>query len=255
MSAFNGDPSSPAAKQLPRLIAAMKAERADLVNAPAIVLDLRGNTGGSSDWSRQIAAILWGAGRVARIEDHSYVEWRASDANIAFMSRQRDAMRKSGAPSPEVINWFDSSIAGMRDAARHGTALWREPPEPIGKSAADDLPPLPKGPVYVITDAGCGSACLDAADLWRALGAIQVGAQTSADTNYMEVREAVLPSGLARIAVPMKVYRQRERGSNAPLDPVHVYVGDLRDTPTLERWIISLPEVHRRRTQSVYTRD
>jgi hypothetical protein len=44
------------------------------------------------------------------------------------------------------------------------------------------------------------------------------------------------------MSVPMKVYRGRKRGSNVPLDPVHVFPGDLRDTATLEAWIATLPE-------------
>src|SRR3546814_2255062 len=86
------------------------------------------------------------------------------------------------------------------------------------------------------------SSDLDAADLWKELGAIQIGQETSADTLYMDVRQDVLPSGLAGVSIPMKVYRGRARGSNEPLRPVHPYPGDLRDTAALERWIGALPE-------------
>ncbi|MDF3983047.1 hypothetical protein P3W24_15850 [Luteibacter sp. PPL201] len=45
--------------------------------------------------------------------------------------------------------------------------------------------------------------------------------------------------GLA-LAVPMKVYRGRRRGSNVPLVPRDAYPGDLTDTAALERWIAGL---------------
>ena len=80
---FNSDPQSPAAKALPPMIAAMRADRAALAAAPAIVLDLRGNGGGSSDWPRQIAQALWGRAALAKLPaEKDYVEWRVSRANL-----------------------------------------------------------------------------------------------------------------------------------------------------------------------------
>jgi hypothetical protein len=240
---FNGDPTSEGGRKLPGLIAAMKADRATLVAAPAIVLDLRGNNGGSSDWSRQIAAILWGEQRFAGLGiDSDSVEWRASEANIASLSTTRE--QRKAILSPEARTWFDRTIAGMTAAHAKGDPLWRDT-EDQEPAVPGDAPAPPRGPVYFITDAGCGSACLDAADLWRALGAIQIGQETSADTLYMDVRQDVLPSGATRISVPMKVYRGRKRGSNVPLDPVHAFPGDLRDTAALEAWIATLPERRR----------
>lgn len=103
------------------------------------------------------------------------------------------------------------------------------------------LPP-PQGPrVVVVADSGCGSACLDALDIWRAMGATQVGVTTSADTVYMEIRREPLPSGIMDVAIPMKVYRERPRGHNEPYQPHVRYEGDLTDTPTLEAWISALP--------------
>jgi hypothetical protein len=129
----------------------------------------------------------------------------------------------------------------MQAAHAKGEKLWRDP-EDKEPPVPGDPPAPPRGPVYFVTDSGCGSACLDAADLWAALGAIQIGQQTSADTLYMDVRQDVLPSGVARLSVPMKVYRGRKRGSNVPLDPVHVFPGNLRDTAALEAWVATLPE-------------
>jgi hypothetical protein len=82
---------------------------------------------------------------------------------------------------------------------------------------------------------------LDAVDLWKAAGAIQVGRETSADTVYMDVREADLPSGLAQLAIPMKVWRGRQRGNNEPQRPAHVFDGDMTDTRALQAWIRTLP--------------
>lgn len=243
LSGFNGDPNSEDAKALTPLIAAMQADRDAILAAPRIVLDLRGNHGGSSIWSAEIARILWGERRVDALKTESYVEWRVSPGNLAAMRTYQTRFDR-----PEIDDgtkaYFSMIVDGLEDALAKGQALWRQPSggasesAPVSEPVAAPAPP----PVFFITDAGCGSACLDAADLWKALGAIQVGQETSADTLYMEVRDAKLPSGLGQAVVPMKVYRGRARGSNQPLEPVHPYKGDMRDTAALETWIASLTD-------------
>ncbi len=60
LPSFNGDPASDAHRALARIVSEMEADRDRLRAAPFVVLDLRGNGGGSSHWSRQIAGVLWG---------------------------------------------------------------------------------------------------------------------------------------------------------------------------------------------------
>lgn len=241
LSGFDGDPASDDAKALTPMIAAMRTERAMIVAAPRIVLDLRGNNGGSSDWSAQVAEIVWGRQRVEATAGSSGVDWRASAANVRTIAEFGEKLRAAPGTSDEMRHFIDTTLAGLRAAQAKGDALWRYTDPALPRTPGD--PPVPPaGPVFFITDARCASACLDAADLWKALGAIQVGQETSADTLYMDTRSDTLPSGLVRVAVPMKVYRGRPRGSNEPLRPVHPYTGDLRDTPALEAWIAALPE-------------
>jgi hypothetical protein len=244
ISSFDGDLASDTAKALLPMIATMESGRAELVAAPRIVLDLRGNGGGSSDWSLQIATILWGQAAVDALpDDASYVEWRVSPANVASLAEYRDTFAAAPDASTAVKDYFKAVAAGMAEALAAGKPLWREPPDlyvtpPVPPGAV--VSPL-RGPVYVLTDGACGSACLDAVDLWTALGAIQVGQETSADTFYMDLRDDVLPGGRIRAYVPMKVYRDRARGSNQPHVPAHRFTGDMRDTAALEGWIAALP--------------
>ncbi|MNL48465.1 hypothetical protein D3C87_1713240 [compost metagenome] len=123
----------------------------------------------------------------------------------------------------------------MKAAQAAGQAYWRSANEEAPEDAAPP-PPAPQlmaGRVYVLTDSSCGSACLDAVDLWKTAGAVQVGRETSADTVYMDIRNPTLPSGLAQIAVPMKVYRGRARGNNEPQKPAYVIEGDMSDDAAL----------------------
>lgn len=241
LSDFDGAPDSAAAKALTPMIAAMRTDRAAIAAAPRIIFDLRGNGGGSSDWSAQIAEIIWGKQRVEAESGSSAVDWRASADNVKTLSDYRDEFRGAEGTSAEMLGWIDATVNGVAAAHARGEALWRFA-DPAPAKTPGKPPAPPAGPVYFITDGACASACLDAADLWNALGAIQVGQETSADTLYIDVRVDPLPSGLANIAVPMKVYRGRERGSNEPLRPVHAFAGDMRDTDALAHWIATLPE-------------
>jgi hypothetical protein len=238
---FDGDPGSVDAKALSGIIARMKADRAGIAGAPRIVLDLRGNGGGSSDWSQQIAAILWGRAAIGALPSGSTgVDWRASAGNIATMEGYRTAWRHAPEVSAEAKTWADRIAAGMTAARARGDALWREADKDHATTPPDDGSAPAKGRIFVLTDWGCGSACLDAVDLWTALGGLHVGQETSADSLYMDVRQVPLPSGFARAVIPMKVYRGRRRGSNVPARPVRQYRGDMRDTAALERWIAGL---------------
>ncbi len=240
MSDFNGYPESSTAKSLRSMIADMERDRAAILAAPAVILDLRGNGGGSSDWSVQIARVIWGASAVeAEDSDAEFVEWRASPANIAKLESYRQEFQSDDS-SQELRDWASNAVNGMTAAYKNGQRLWREPNEPSAAVERISMVAPFRGRVYVLTDLGCASACLDAVDLWRALGAVQIGQETSADTFYMDLRADRLPSKVAVVAIPMKVYRGRKRGSNEPWIPVYRYMGDMRDTNAIEKWIAAL---------------
>lgn len=242
LSDFDGTPGGPAAKALEPLIDRLDAERERIVAAPRIVLDLRGNNGGSSDWSRQIAEAIWGKKAVAATDKPVTVDWRASVANRAFVQGYIDKARQTPGASTDMIGWHTQIVDGMTKAMQEGKPYWRTPPEDDAKASYPAVP-APKARIYMVTDSGCASACLDAADLWLALGAVHVGQETSADTLYMDIRLTTLPSGMARLGAAMKVYRGRARGNNVPLVPAKAYDGDLTDTTALEHWISALSSV------------
>ncbi|TPW05338.1 MAG: peptidase s41 [bacterium] len=242
MPSFNGDPSSDAHKALTPMMAEWMANQAELRAAPFVVLDLRGNGGGSSHWSEEIAITLWGADWVRAHEPRAEIaiEWRASDANLAAIQSYVDEWTAAG-ESTERIGWAQEIVDGMKAAQAAGQPYWRDLESAPGRAGAGPSPAqLVRGPVYVLTDSVCASACLDAVDLWKALGAIQIGRETSADTVYMDVRTAALPSGLARLVIPMKVWRGRPRGNNEPHRPAHPFDGDISDSAALQTWVRTL---------------
>lgn len=247
LGSFDGDPSGASHPQLTNVVAMLRA-RGEALRGRPVVLDLRGNGGGSSHWSVQIAEALWGEAAVARARVSSEaVDWRVSEGNMAVVRDFRASLLASAgdAADPALLGWADTILAGLQAAHERGQVLWRqtgadedaEAEAEIEGTIAGAVPAAAPPRVVVVTDSSCASACLDAMDLWMALGVLHVGRETAADTVYMEIRGEALPSGLARIGIPMKAYRGRARGSNEPYRPGLAYEGNIADTAELEAWI------------------
>lgn len=99
--------------------------------------------------------------------------------------------------------------------------------------------PVP-GRIVVIAGPSCFSACLDFLDRMRLHpSVVQVGHTTGVDTNYMENWGRRLPSGIASVGYPMKVYRNRRRAGNEAYAPHAPFPGNLRDTAALRAWILA----------------
>jgi hypothetical protein len=106
-------------------------------------------------------------------------------------------------------------------AVKRGDNYLVEPDIPEGDGAAEaDEPAELKAPVYVIVPGQCASACLDAVDYFkRFFNTKLIGAPSSADSTYMEVRNPQLPSGMAYAIIPMKMYVDRPRGKGVFYQP------------------------------------
>lgn len=166
------------------------------------------------------------------------VDWRVSPGNLATVEHYRDELF---ADQPEALAWASEIAEGMAAALAAGEPLWRQ-----DEGEGEPRPPGPDGPspmtgrVYVLTDNGCASACLDAVDFFTSMGAMTVGQETSADSVYMELRDVALPSGRVEAYVPMKVYRGRARGNNESVVPAHEWTGDMGDTAGIEAWLTAI---------------
>ena len=241
MGSFDPDASSEQGVRLTALQEQIVAQAEAIRAADIVVFDLRGNDGGSSTWSSEIAKALWGAAWVDdQVRGSDGVDWRASPANLAAVAEYQ----RMFAGNPDLADYLGRMVAGLGAAVERGDTLWRQPDFDEGgeETAAQAGPPTTamRARTYVLTDYGCASACLDAVDVLTAVGATVVGQETSADTVYMEIRRQPLPSGRAQAHLPMKVYRGRARGNNETVVPAHVWEGDLTDTAGLEAWIARL---------------
>lgn len=200
---------------------AIVGQHRELAAARAIILDLRHNDGEDKMYGIDVGAALWGTSATfARSFLHDpklHVGWRASPDNIGYLTELR---AKSSPASADTLAWI---VDQMREANARGEAFYDAPPTASVVPPPTDL----HTPVYVITSGRCATGCLDVLDVATQFpGTKRIGAPTSADSTYGEVRQLPLPSGEATATIPMKLYAERARRAGEVYRP-DIEVDDL----------------------------
>ena len=205
----------------------IEQQHSKLLNAKAVVLDLRHNQGGSSYWSSQIAKRLWGEKiveqKAADLSQNTQVWWRASKDNTDYVESLIELVKDQS----DVHEFIKVVHKGMTESLKSKAPFYVEmPDEKREQSLNKSLTSNFKTKVFVIVPPQCASACLDAIDVFKLFPNTRLfGAPSSADSMYMEVRLATLPSGLGKVIVPNKVYVNRSRGEGAYYKPDIAYNG------------------------------
>jgi hypothetical protein len=223
--------------------------------APWVVVDVRGNGGGNSEWARRLAVLLVGDSRTIAAMAAAEREmagnlcgssWRASaDVEQTLEGYIRDMGPRLG--DAAIAQWR-RELDSVRVARQQGRELAPSPRTcvPAGaRRGGDSLPPpLMRGRLVLLTDHACFSSCLLMAGLFRAIGALQVGEGTDFSTRYMEVRGFHLPSGLGSFATLQKAaFGMAMR--LGPFEPEIAYPGRIDDTRALEAWIPQILTGHK----------
>lgn len=227
------DPNEQDRKAYRAMLAQVARQRQRMLEADAVVIDLRDNQGGSSMWSRDFASALWGEGRVTRRMAAYYARtatwYRVSPGNLAHFDALTE--RSTRENEKETAEWANNIRVHIRDAMQRGDAFYIRGGEEAGAALADGArsdpradqagdPPAFARPVYVIVPGQCASACLDALDVFKQFPNTKlIGAPSSADSTYMEVRLEEVPSGMAVVVVPTKLYVNRPRGNGEGYQP------------------------------------
>jgi hypothetical protein len=234
----------------PAVVTAVRAQAEALRKAKFVVLDLRGNSGGSSAYSSEIALSLFGklhvdtvlSGEPGGKDDVCSYVWRATPDNIRQLksypamlgpsvgAEQHAILQKAIAETDTALS-AHRALSGPSDCRKRALAADRARPESKVK------PPI-RAQVFVLTDHRCFSSCLIATHDFRKLGAVHVGETTDSNTSYAEVRAAVLPSGLAAASTLMAITSGPPQVG--PFVPAIKFEGDIADTAALERWIAQL---------------
>lgn len=196
-----------------RLFAELKEKRADLRHARAVVIDLRYNDGGSGEWGLETARVLWGAAPVdaamAIWQKQVQIWWRASAGNTAYVRGLEAQLRQQG--RREFADELRNVLQVMETAHDAGRTFAVEPQHHSTTTAVAAQSDF-FTPVYVITPGRCASACLDAVDIFKRFPNTRlIGAPTSADSAYLDVRTEPLPSGHGIAIIPTKLWMYRPR--------------------------------------------
>jgi hypothetical protein len=152
---------------------------------------------------------------------NSRVWWRASKDNTNYVKSLIDVIKDQ----PEVHELIKEIAAGMGQSLENNKPFYIEELQNKSNLSESTLPVSDfKTQVYVIVTPQCASACLDAIDVFKQFSNTQLfGAPSSADSLYMDVRLADLPSGLGKVIVPNKVYVNRARGKSDYYKPDIAY--------------------------------
>lgn len=222
---------------------AIEAHKDAIRAAGRVVIDLRGNGGGSSTHAYDLAAKLWGQDWVdARQPSWGPEVWRASPINLDNARHVRDELVKDGLSGNDLAD-YDKMIASMDAAIKAGKPTVTDNDGPDATHADPAVNPM-KGKVILLTDSNCFSACLDLMDLFMRLpNTVQAGSPTGADTIFMELTPNVkLPSGLGAISFGHKAWVKRIRGSNVAYTPApeRTWTGEPDDEAGLRAWLGTL---------------
>jgi hypothetical protein len=233
--------------RLHELLAGLETLRA----LETLVVDVRGNGGGSSHWTEVFVRRLygddfwrWTRQRWQTQKSAPRVDYRASNGNLEYFREAEPVILQQAGADSSFYRHFRDLVSGMAAAIDAGEDFYSSVPD--AEEFSEEVPeaaPVPEfgGRVVLLTDSLCASACLDFADQVLALpGVVHVGHPTSADTQYMEVRSVPLPSSAGSLVFATKIYRGRYRPVNGYYSPEHLYLGDINDTEAVAAWIEGL---------------
>lgn len=205
-----------------------------------IVLDLRGNTGGSGLYVESLIKNLWGEKYIEWLQENrpDYTEWRVSPLSEKLLQDALQNLATIGGDS-DAEKEVKTTLKRLKEASRQGKKLLRD------KKVTSEIKTKPdsivKAKVFVLTDSYCGSACMRFLDLMiEQPDIIHIGQETSIDNNYTNGAIVPLPSGLDNVVIATKVMRNLPHKNYEAYSPKYAFKGDISDNPSVEKWVINL---------------
>jgi hypothetical protein len=232
-----GIPDMTSTEEWGSLDRSISATLPQLRSAQLVVIDLRGNRGGSSAYGDRLIRKLWG--------EELATAYQVSEGRVAY--RLGPLVRQwIAAHDPDRLEGFD------RAAKTGARSITVDPPAPA--AASRRLPNPVKGRVLVLTDHACASSCLIfLQQLLRLPNLEQAGTESASDTIFGELTQARLPSGRNSLLFPVKAWIERSRRSHQYFSPGPrlTWRGDLRDVSGLYGWLWRSSRPSTRRTAQI----
>ncbi len=216
-----------------------------------IILDTRGNGGGSSMNGQNIMDAIF-TDKQANEYLYNNFNYRYQGANAIFRASwplywsedysYKRLVANQGEES-EQAQYLKQFLIRLKHALDTGEKqlYQNETPVTYSGSAAPTDAWRSSIKLVLITDKHCVSACLDFVDLIKLIpNTLHVGEPTDADTVYTEI--AYMQSNYAKetfnFIVPVKKWTKRIREDNKPYNPDILYQGDMSNDKALEQWTI-----------------
>lgn len=197
----------------------------------AIIFDVRGNSGGNSQWAEDICASLFGdvyfEYKKQQLQRNETVWWRVSNGNFEYLKNIKPMIEQQFSDDAAIVQEFEQTLQGMKSAYEHKESFYVQPNDFALREKQRVNNPV-KAKIIVLIDQHCVSACLDFIDYLKILSddVLLIGQTTKADSIYMEIRSEILPSKKAVLYFPIKMYQGRMRGHNQPYYP-DIFCSDL----------------------------
>ena len=217
-------------------------------DAQAVVLDVRGNGGGSSLLGyRILLALLTDAilKEDAAQPQQPRAYWRVSQLALEVFEEGKAHSRETEGEDSLSYQFAQQMASLMKEAASRGQDFVEQPggeeshPE-FQQDAAQERARRFSGKLVLVTDANCMSACLDfVSEALQIPGIVHVGSPTRTDTPYTEAAsKALSPNVMLR--VPLKVWKNhgRQDKEGQPYVPQFVFDGNLADTAAVQAWVL-----------------
>jgi hypothetical protein len=206
-----------------------------------IVLDLRGNTGGASNWVVKIAMSMYGKEYLSSLVHIKNENSFADDRITADRIQQLEEYLTTSKESNSLKEYYQKN----KIAYARGEPFLRRPTDvhifsDIKQPGLIAQNPV-SGTVFLLTDGLCASSGLVFVDTMLSIpGVIHIGDITNADTQFSQPICLQLPSGKSSIIIPTMIRRNWERGDNEPYIPSYKFSGALWNQEQLEIWVLDL---------------
>lgn len=207
-----------------------------------IVIDLRGNTGGSSSWGAEFLKSLYSPEFIAKIDQKTtrqeVYEYRVTEKIAEYFSKllgdSSKNIKQDNAFFTKVNLELQSGLSKKLKSMKIPMGQFQSETPKSNKSPVN-------AKVFVITDEMCFSACLSFMDtLIHIPGTTHIGRVTSADTVFMQTtNELSLLNGDLSLSVPVLRIHNRMRKNNQPYKPKYIYQGDISDSQKLQKWVLT----------------